>query len=93
VLIKMLALIQSGEFQTHHDIAVALAVPPGLVLVMAEQLVQQGYLKLISTCTDEDLSSDTCDNCSSHAGCFFASSLQGWLLTERGRNLALSLAS
>jgi len=93
MLLKMLRLIQSGKFQTHQDIAAALAVPPGLVIIMAEQLVQQGYLQLISSCMDEEMIGGTCDNCSSHAGCFFASALQGWLLTERGKNLALSFAS
>jgi len=93
MLLKMLRLIQSGRFQTHQDIAAALAVPPGLILVMAEQLVQQGYLQLISSCMEEEMTGGTCDNCSSHAGCFFASALQGWLLTKRGQDLVLSIAS
>ena len=93
MLLKMLALIHSGKFQTHQELAAALAVPTGLVLMMAEQLVQKGYLQPLSSCSIDDQAVNSCDSCSSQSGCLLATARQGWFLTERGSVLARSFAS
>lgn len=84
MLQKMLSLIQSGKFQTVQHLASALEIPPGLVVVMAETLVQKGYLKPLSSCGDDTSGDSTCQKCSSISGCLLSGSRQGWLLTEHG---------
>lgn len=93
MLQEFLRLIKTGQYSNHQELASALHIPPGLALVMVDDLVQKGFLQSISSCLDESISEPSCDNCSTRAGCLLLGAHQGWILTEKGEKAAATIIS
>lgn len=93
MLQRFLSLIKTGQYLNHQELASALHISPGLVLVMVADLEQKGYLQTISSCVDASISDSSCDDCSSRSGCLLVGSRQGWILTEKGEKAAASSIS
>ncbi len=85
---QFLRLIEKGGFQSQLDIARQMAISPGMVLQLARDLAQRGYLqeaRLQEACGDcaAEAAEHACSGCAASSACHIAFNL--WSLTEKGK--------
>lgn len=87
MLHKFLKRIARGQPVTIAGLAAELDTTPGMVTLLAEQLVALGYLQESSpsTCLPDSTSPAHCAGCS---GCLLAAPQRLWSVTEKGRQAA-----
>ena len=88
MLHKFLAVINSGEVQSLLEIARKLGISPAMVLQMAKDLTNKGYLQEIGSNCDEP--HQGCTDCAANSACQI--SLKHWFLTEKGRTAVSAIA-
>ena len=82
MLHRFLDTIQAGDMQSLLEIARKLEISPGMVLQMAKELTDKGYLQEIGAdCAEPQ---QGCADCPVGSGCQVA--VQHWFLTEKGRS-------
>jgi len=87
---QLLRHLASGKPQTVGELARQLNMTEGLILIMAAQLVQLGYLQETGSC---ELPADgNPSNCGGCSGCSLTSPRHGWALTEKGFKAAQKIS-
>ena len=81
MLHRFLETIQTGEVQSLLEIARKLGVSPDMVLQMARELTNKGYLQEIGADCDEHQKG--CSDCPATSACQVI--VKHWFLTEKGR--------
>jgi DNA-binding Lrp family transcriptional regulator len=82
MLHRFLETIQAGEVQSLLEIARTMDISPGMVLQMAKELTNKGYLQEISADCDEPQKG--CPDCSVNKACQVI--VRHWFLTNKGRD-------
>jgi DNA-binding Lrp family transcriptional regulator len=85
MLHRFLETIQAGEVQNLMEIARTLAISPDMVLRMAKELTNKGYLQEIGVDCEEPQKG--CPDCSVNSNCQVI--VRHWFLTEKGRAVVL----
>jgi len=90
---QFLRLIEKGGFQSQFDLARQMATSPGMVLQMARDLAQRGYLldtslletSLQGACGEGETGAaqPSCSGCAASSACHVPFNL--WSLTEKGK--------
>ena len=81
MLHRFLGMIQSGEVQSLQEIARTMSISPDMVLQMAKDLTDKGYLQEIGADCNE--TQRGCPDCSVNSSCQVI--VRHWFLTEKGR--------
>jgi hypothetical protein len=81
MLHRFLETIQAGDVQSLMEIARRMDISPSMVLQMAKELTDRGYLKEIGS--DCGQPQDGCPDCSVSSTCQIV--VRHWFLTEKGR--------
>jgi len=81
MLHRFLATIQVGEVQSLLEIARKLGISPDMVLQMAKELTNKGYLQEIGA--DCEAPQKGCPDCPINSTCQVI--VKHWFLTEKGR--------
>jgi DNA-binding Lrp family transcriptional regulator len=81
MLRRFLETIQAGEVQSLLEIARTLDISPDMVLQMAKELTNQGYLQEIGADCEEPQKG--CSECPVNSACQVI--VRHWFITERGR--------
>jgi len=84
MLNRFLETIQAGEVQSLLEIAHRLDISPDMVLQMAKELTNKGYLQEISADCEEPQKG--CSDCPVNSAC--QGFVRHWFLTEKGRTAA-----
>jgi DNA-binding Lrp family transcriptional regulator len=88
MLHRFLETIQAGEVQSLMEIARKLDISPDMVLKMAQELTNKGYLQEIGAdCTEPQKG---CSDCPVNSGCQVI--VRHWFLTEKGRTAVSSIS-
>jgi DNA-binding Lrp family transcriptional regulator len=82
MLHRFLDTIQAGDVQSLMEIAHKLDISPAMVLQMAKQLTEKGYLQEIGSDCDEP--QPGCSDCAVNSACQVI--VRHWFLTEKGRS-------
>ena len=89
---KFLQIVRQGEIQSQLEIAQKLGVSPTMVLEIARELTQRGYLNEFSAdCFDQETN---CRGCSTSTACqinvvnVVLTMGRTWSLTEKGEKAA-----
>ena len=82
MLHRFLDTIQAGDVQSLLEIARKLGISPAMVLQMAKQLTEKGYLQEIGSDCNEP--QPGCSDCAVTSSCQVA--VRHWFLTEKGRS-------
>ena len=86
MLHRFLEKIQAGEVQSLLEIACSLDISPDMVLQMALELTNKGYLQEIGADCQEPQKG--CPECPATGTCQGAA--RHWFLTEKGRSVGAS---
>jgi len=78
MLYQFLDMLRFGTIRTPGDLAEQLEVSEDLILHMAEQLTQQGYLRKVSKCAT------SCPGCALQGVCSLRDGARLWALTTKG---------
>ena len=90
MLRRFLETIQAGEMQSLQEIARSLGISLAMVLQMAKDLTDKGYLQEIgSDCAEEPQAG--CSDCPVSHGCHDV--VRHWFLTDKGRAAVASSAA
>jgi DNA-binding Lrp family transcriptional regulator len=89
MLHSFLDTIQAGDVQSLQEIAHKLDISPGMVLQMAKQLTDRGYLQEIGSDCGEP--QPGCSDCAVTSSCQVA--VRHWFLTEKGRSAVTGSSS
>ena len=81
MLHRFLDTIQAGDVQSLLEIARKLDISPEMVLQMAKELTNKGYLQEIGADCDEP--QQGCSDCAVNTSCQVI--VRHWFLTEKGR--------
>lgn len=81
MLHRFLETIQAGEVQSLLEIARTMDISPGMVLQIAQELTNKGYLKEIGT--NCNVQQNGCSDCPANSGCQVI--MKHWFLTEKGK--------
>jgi FeoC like transcriptional regulator. len=81
MLRRFLATIQAGDMQSLQEIARALGISLAMVLQMAKELTDKGYLQEIGSDCDEPQKG--CSDCPVNRGCHEV--VRHWFLTDKGK--------
>jgi hypothetical protein len=87
MLHRFLATIQAGEVQSLLEIARKLGIYPDMVLRMAKELTNKGYLQEIGA--DCEVPQKGCPDCLVNSTCQVI--VKHWFLTEKGRAAAAGI--
>ena len=86
MLQEFLRIVRQGEIQSHLEIAQKMGVSPAMVLEIARELTQRGYLSEFSAdCFDQEAN---CRGCSASTACQIMG--RTWSLTEKGEKVTLA---
>lgn len=88
MLHRFLRMIQAGEVQSLLEIAGRMDISPDMVLQMANELTDKGYLQEIGA--DCEAPQQGCPDCPANNTCQVI--VKHWFLTEKGRAAVASLA-
>ena len=88
MLHRFLATIQTGEVQSLLEIARKLGISPDMVLQMAKELTNKGYLQEIGADCDDPQKG--CPDCPASSACQVI--IKHWFLTEKGRAAVSGMA-
>ena len=78
---QFLEIVQNGHVQSLLEVAQKMSISPDMVLQMAIDLTNRGYLQAIGG--DCDVPQNACSDCSASSAC--QSIIRHWFLTEKGR--------
>ena len=81
MLLRFLKTIQAGEVQSLLEIARTMDISPDMVLKMAKELTNKGYLQEIGADCEE--SQKDCPDCTVNSTCQVI--VRHWYLSEKGR--------
>jgi predicted ArsR family transcriptional regulator len=81
MLHRFLETIQAGDVQSLQEIAHTMDISPDMVLQMAKELTNKGYLQEIGS--DCDMPQKGCPDCPIKNTCQII--VRHWFLTEKGR--------
>ena len=87
MLHRFLETIRAGEVQSLLEIARTLDISPDMVLQMAKELTNKGYMQEIGA--DCDKPQKGCSDCPVNSGCQVI--VRHWFLTEKGRTVVSSM--
>ena len=88
MLRRFLETIQAGDVQSLQDIARRLGISLGMVLQIAKDLTEKGYLQEIgSDCAEPQKG---CSDCAASHACQVT--VRHWFLTDKGRSAVSSNA-
>jgi hypothetical protein len=83
---QFLKIVKNGDVQSQYEIALKMGVSPTLVLQMAKELTQKGYLQnAIENCVSTE---SGCQGCALGGSCHI--NVHSWLLTEKGEKAVQS---
>lgn len=86
MLHQFLQTIQTGEVQSLSEIARKMKISANMVLQIAQDLTNKGYLEEIKAdCSEPQVG---CSDCPAHSGCQVVT--RSWMLTEKGKSAASS---
>ena len=89
MLHRFLETIQAGDVQRLMEIARTMDISPDMVLQMAKELTNKGYLQEIGAdCTEPQKG---CPDCPVNSTCQVV--VKHWFLTEKGRTVVSSTAT
>ena len=88
MLHRFLETIQTGEVQSLMELARKLDISVAMVLRMAQELTNKGYLQEIGSDCEEP--QQGCSDCPVNGGCQVV--VRHWFLTEKGRTAVSSTA-
>jgi Mn-dependent DtxR family transcriptional regulator len=88
MLYRFLETIQAGEVQSLLEIARKMDISPDMVLQMAKELTNKGYLQEIGADCQEPQKG--CSDCPVNSVCQV--NVRHWFLTEKGRTAVSSLS-
>ncbi len=89
MLHRFLETIQAGDVQSLAEIARTMDISPDMVLRMAQELTNKGYLQEIGTNCDEPQKG--CPDCPVNNTC--QGFVKHWFLTEKGKTVVSSTAT
>jgi hypothetical protein len=82
MLHRFLDILNAGDVQSLLELARKLDISPGMVLQIANDLTEKGYLQEIGAdCNDPQ---QGCSDCAVNSSCQVP--VRHWFLTEKGRN-------
>jgi hypothetical protein len=87
MLHRFLETIQAGEVQSLMEIARTLDISPDMVLRMAKEMTNKGYLQEIGSDCEEP--QQGCPDCPVNQNCQVI--VRHWFLTEKGRSAVSSM--
>ena len=88
MLHRFLETIQAGEVQSLLEIARTMDISPDMVLQMAKELTNKGYLQEIGADCEEPQKG--CSDCPVNSACQVI--VRHWFLTEKGRAAVSSIS-
>ena len=86
MLRRFLETIQAGKVQSLQEMASTMGISLEMVLQIAKELTDKGYLQEIGADCDEPQKG--CSDCPANRGCHAA--VRHWFLTEKGRSAVSS---
>jgi DNA-binding Lrp family transcriptional regulator len=86
MLRRFLETIQAGDVQSLQEIARRLGISLAMVLQMAKELTNKGYLQEIGADCEEP--QQGCAGCPVNSGCHAV--VRQWFLTDKGKAVVLS---
>jgi DNA-binding Lrp family transcriptional regulator len=89
MLYQFLQTIQAGEVQSLLEIAHKLDISQDMVLKMAQELTNKGYLQEFGADCNEPQTG--CSDCPVNGGCQVV--VRHWFLTEKGRTAVSSITN
>lgn len=89
MLHRFLETIQAGDVQSLAEIARTMDISPDMVLQMAQELTNKGYLQEIGTNCDEPQKG--CPDCPVNSTC--QGFVKHWFLTKKGKTVVSSTAT
>jgi DNA-binding Lrp family transcriptional regulator len=87
MLHRFLKTIQAGEVQSLQEIAHMMDISPDMVLQMAKEMTNMGYLEEIGSDCEEH--QQGCPDCPVNHNCQVI--VRHWFLTEKGRSAVSSM--
>jgi DNA-binding Lrp family transcriptional regulator len=87
MLHRFLKTIQAGEVQSLQEIAHMMDISPDMVLQMAKEMTNKGYLEEIGSDCEEP--QQRCPDCPVNHNCQVI--VRHWFLTEKGRSAVSSM--
>lgn len=78
---QFLEIVQTGHVQSLLEVAQKMSISPDMVLQIAEDLTNRGYLQEIGG--DCDVPQNACSDCPASSAC--QRIIRHWFLTEKGR--------
>jgi hypothetical protein len=88
MLRRFLETIQAGEVQSLLEIARTMGVHPDMVLQMAQELMNKGYLQEIDADCEEPHKG--CSECPVNSACQVI--VRHWFLTDKGRTAVSNIS-
>jgi DNA-binding Lrp family transcriptional regulator len=88
MLHRFLEAIQAGEVQSLLEIARTMDISPDMVLQIAKELTNKGYLQEIGT--DCNVPQKGCSDCPANSACQVI--VRHWFLTEKGRTAVSNIS-
>ena len=82
---RFLEIVSGGNVQSQLEIAYKMAISPSMVVQIAQDLTQRGYLE--ESGGDCCNAGSACGGCSASSGC--QPMLKMWRLTEKGEKLIM----
>jgi hypothetical protein len=84
---QFLLIVKQGTVQSQYEVAQKMGISPDMVLQIARELTNKGYLKgAVENCDSTD---SGCKGCALGSSCHV--SVNSWVLTEKGENAVRDL--